>query len=203
MHRFLTWLIVLTASLALPFSANGGLLKERLGSFVPKDAQWAVSVIDMKTGNQIMSTVNPPHLSPLPPGERKSKDGPLSSMKGGPLVPGSLMKLFIAGAILDYAEYGCKEPPSLPQPKDPACAKRVRKNKAAGPVPATGLDMTTTISHDGIIRGDTLSGSLYIRGRGNALLSTRDLKAVVEELMTNGITGITGSVIGDDTLFDT
>ena len=67
MRRFLTWLIVWTASLVLPVSSEGGLLKERLGPLVPKDAQWAVSVIDMKTGNQIMSTVNPPHLSPLPP----------------------------------------------------------------------------------------------------------------------------------------
>ena len=198
MRRFLTWLIVLTASLALPVSSDGGLLKERLGPLVPKDAQWAVSVIDMKTGIEIMNTgdfkgVNPPHLNPLPPSTGSGQAGE-GRTKSGPLVPGSLMKLFVAGAILDYEEYGCKEPPS--PPKDPACAKRTTG-------PATGLDMTTTISHDGIIRGDTLSGNLYIKGRGNALLSARDLKAVVEELMMDGITGITGSVIADDTLFDT
>ena len=75
MIRFLTWLIVLTASLALPVPSDGGLLKERLGPLVPKDAQWAVSVIDMKTGNRIMSTVNPPHLNPLPPGEVSETHG--------------------------------------------------------------------------------------------------------------------------------
>ena len=159
MRRFLTWLIVCTASLVLPVPSDGGLLKERLGPLVPKDAQWAVSVIDMKTGIEMISTGNPPHLNPLPPGERKTKGGPLSSMESGPLVPGSLMKLFIAGAALDFDEYGCKEPPS--PPKDPACAKRTT---GPAPGPATGLDMTTTILHDGIIRGNTLSGSLYIRG---------------------------------------
>lgn len=86
--------------------------------------------------------------------------------------PGSLMKLFISGAVLDYAE---------------------RHGK---------IDMNTVVSHDGTVTGDTLKGSLYLTGKGNALLSARDLKNAVAAIQKLGIKKIVGDIVADDTLFD-
>jgi D-alanyl-D-alanine carboxypeptidase len=64
------------------------------------------------------------------------------------------------------------------------------------------IDMTTTILHDGIITNGIIEGSLYIKGRGNALLSTRDLAEAIKELKAKGIKKITGNVVADDSFFD-
>ena len=70
-----------------------GVLEGRLASLLPTNARWAVSVVDMETGKEIMRAGNPPHPSPLPGGERGHNEA---------LAPGSLIKLFTTGAIYDY-----------------------------------------------------------------------------------------------------
>jgi serine-type D-Ala-D-Ala carboxypeptidase/endopeptidase (penicillin-binding protein 4) len=65
-----------------------------------------------------------------------------------------------------------------------------------------GLDLRTTILHDGKIGDGTLRGNLYILGRGNALLSTDDLHVAARRIVANGIMRITGSIVADDSLLD-
>ncbi len=60
-------------------------LGKHLEPYLPKNAEWALTVVDLETGKQVLETGNSP-------GER--------------LVPASLMKLLITGAVLDYADQG-------------------------------------------------------------------------------------------------
>jgi len=60
-------------------------LGKHLEPYLPKNAEWALTVVDLETGRQMLETGNSL-------GER--------------LVPASLMKLLITGAVLDYADQG-------------------------------------------------------------------------------------------------
>ena len=62
--------------------------------------------------------------------------------------------------------------------------------------------MTTTILHDGAVSGNVVEGNIYLVGRGNALLSERDLEQAVESIARMGVKKITGDIIADDTAFD-
>jgi D-alanyl-D-alanine carboxypeptidase/D-alanyl-D-alanine-endopeptidase (penicillin-binding protein 4) len=126
-------------------------LEGRLNVLLPRDAQWALEVIDMDTGSTVIS---------------------MGNARDKRLVPGSLMKLVIAGAALD----------------------RVSKRG--------NIDMTTTIFHDGAISGNAVQGNIYLVGRGNALLSERDLERAVGTIARRGVKKITGDIIADDTAFD-
>jgi D-alanyl-D-alanine carboxypeptidase len=71
------------------YPALGGEPDRDLGKFlepyIPGNAEWALSVIDLETGKEVMESGNSL-------GER--------------LVPASLMKLLITGAVLEYTERG-------------------------------------------------------------------------------------------------
>lgn len=149
--------ILLAIALVLPTSAIAGKgealrLQERMNELLPSGSRWALTVISQATGKEIMSIV---------------------SAKDEPLIPGSLIKLITAGAVLDSAE-------SL-----------------------DGLKMKTSIFHSGALARETLDGNIYLTGRGNALLTASDLKAVAEKISGAGIKRITGDIIADDTFFDT
>lgn len=60
-------------------------LGKHLEPYLPQNAEWALTVVDLETGKQLLETGNSL-------GER--------------LVPASLMKLLITGAVLDYADKG-------------------------------------------------------------------------------------------------
>ena len=56
----------------------------------------------------------------------------------------------------------------------------------------------TTLEYDGILENGTLEGNLYIKGSGDPFLSTW-----IAALQKAGIKHITGSVISDESIFDT
>jgi D-alanyl-D-alanine carboxypeptidase len=60
-------------------------LGKHLEPFLPENAEWALTVVDLETGRQVLESGN--------------------SLREQ-LVPASLMKLLITGAVLDYAEKG-------------------------------------------------------------------------------------------------
>jgi|AMWB02.1.fsa_nt_gi hypothetical protein len=64
---------------------SGSDLGQMLVPYLPENTEWALTVIDLETGRLVAETGNSP-------GER--------------LVPASLMKLLITGAVLDHAEKG-------------------------------------------------------------------------------------------------
>lgn len=155
MFRALISVFLLFTLLANPASSGdkkGVLLEQKIATLFPANAKWALNVVDMETGTETIS---------------------IGNSVGGAMKPGSLMKLFISGAVLDYSEGQGK------------------------------IDMDTTILHDGSVTGDTLKGSLYLTGKGNALLSARDLKSAVEGIQKLGIKKIVGDIVADETFFDT
>lgn len=88
-----------------------------------------------------------------------------------PLAPASLAKLFTAGAVLEQ-------------------------------VGRTGRpELTTIVAHDGAVRAGALYGNLYLRGTGNPLLTTDDLRQAVKRLAALGIRRIDGDLIVDATHF--
>lgn len=136
--------------LAAEESALSGL-REKISRMLPEGAKWSASVIEMETGSIILDEGNTKKV----------------------LVPGSLMKLLITGAVLDYSEkHG-------------------------------GWDMKTAMLHDGEVEGKTLKGNIYMRGQGNALLSASDIKTAALRFSNKGIETVSGDIIADDLLFDT
>ena len=96
----------------------------------------------------------------------------IGNSQGENLLPGSLIKLFVAGAVLDHA------------------------GKSGD------IDMSTIITHNGFIKEGTLLGDLYIIGRGNALLTSENLEAAAGDIFRKGIGKIEGDIVADDTIFD-
>lgn len=82
-------LIVLIIFSSAAYPAQGGEPDRDLGKFLepylPENTEWALSVIDLETGEQLVESGN--------------------SLRER-LVPASLMKLLITGAVLEYAEQG-------------------------------------------------------------------------------------------------
>lgn len=80
-------LLIMITSIACP--VEGAEYDRDLGKFLepylPENADWALAVYDLETGKQVVESGNSL-------GER--------------LVPASLMKLLVTGAVLDYAEHG-------------------------------------------------------------------------------------------------
>lgn len=63
--------------------------------------------------------------------------------------------------------------------------------------------MTRLVVEAGAIRGDILHGNLYIIGSGDPMLTSREIATFAQQITVRGIHQITGSVVGDDSLFHT
>jgi D-alanyl-D-alanine carboxypeptidase/D-alanyl-D-alanine-endopeptidase (penicillin-binding protein 4) len=61
---------------------------------------------------------------------------------------------------------------------------------------------TQILMDDNALTDSIVTGNVYIKGLGNSVFSSKDLDSLVSEIAKNGITKITGDVIGDDTFFD-
>ncbi len=64
------------------------------------------------------------------------------------------------------------------------------------------IDLSTIIAVDGKISDGILHGNIIIRGSGNSLLTSGDLRDAVEKVKSRGIQQVTGGVIVDDSLFN-
>lgn len=114
-------------------------------------AEWSLAAVDVVTGKVLTRAGNSPD---------------------GALMPASLVKLFVAGAVLE--QHGTQ----------------------------AGLDMQTTVSHDGAIRSGVLAGNLYLMGRGNALLTADDLHKAARTMAGQGLRKVIGDIVVDDSLLD-
>jgi D-alanyl-D-alanine carboxypeptidase/D-alanyl-D-alanine-endopeptidase (penicillin-binding protein 4) len=61
----------------------------------------------------------------------------------------------------------------------------------------------TDVLGDGSLEGTVWNGSLVLKGNGDPTLSTADLRALAAQLKARGIRSVTGSVIGDESAYDT
>ena len=60
----------------------------------------------------------------------------------------------------------------------------------------------TTVHTDAKLKGDVLSGDIYLRGGGDPTLSYEALLSLAQAVYNVGIRSIRGNVIGDDSFFD-
>jgi serine-type D-Ala-D-Ala carboxypeptidase/endopeptidase (penicillin-binding protein 4) len=61
---------------------------------------------------------------------------------------------------------------------------------------------TKFFSSDKNISDGTINGDLYIKGYGNSVFSSSDLREMVQELRKKGVTAVTGDIVGDGSYFD-
>jgi D-alanyl-D-alanine carboxypeptidase/D-alanyl-D-alanine-endopeptidase (penicillin-binding protein 4) len=60
----------------------------------------------------------------------------------------------------------------------------------------------TIAYRDASLRGGTLSGNLYVKGRGDPMLTSEELFGFVNEIALHGIEKIEGNIVVDDEFFD-
>src|SRR5512137_2234771 len=87
LKSFVVILLIIFSSAAFPFQADepDPDLGKFLEPYLPENTEWALSVIDLETGRQLVDSGN--------------------SLRER-LVPASLMKLLITGAVLEYSDHG-------------------------------------------------------------------------------------------------
>jgi D-alanyl-D-alanine carboxypeptidase/D-alanyl-D-alanine-endopeptidase (penicillin-binding protein 4) len=61
---------------------------------------------------------------------------------------------------------------------------------------------TKILMDNNALTDSIITGNVYIKGLGNSVFSSEDLDSLVKEIAKDGITKITGDIIGDDTFFD-
>ena len=65
-----------------------------------------------------------------------------------------------------------------------------------------GYQFSTEVWMDGRIKGNTLQGDLYLRGKGDPTLLKADLDQFAKDLKAKGIYKINGNLVGDDSWYD-
>jgi serine-type D-Ala-D-Ala carboxypeptidase/endopeptidase (penicillin-binding protein 4) len=146
------FMMVLSLMICADTGCADDVLQSRLAVLLPHNARWALDSVELQTNRMVVTA---------------------GSAINERLSPGSLVKLFVAGAVLDHS---------------------ARNGK---------LDLITRVSHDGTILNGTLDGNLYLVGRGNAFLLADDLERATQRLRQLGVARITGDIIADESLFDT
>jgi serine-type D-Ala-D-Ala carboxypeptidase/endopeptidase (penicillin-binding protein 4) len=85
----------------------------------------------------------------------------------------------------------------------PASIQKLFTSLAALYTLGANYNFRTVIYRDGPVEDGTLKGNLIIKGFGNPLLSVNDLSDLIETLREFGIRKIEGSVLVDESFFDT
>jgi D-alanyl-D-alanine carboxypeptidase/D-alanyl-D-alanine-endopeptidase (penicillin-binding protein 4) len=84
----------------------------------------------------------------------------------------------------------------------PASNEKLITTVAALATLRPGFTYETTVSGSGVRDGATYRGNVYLVGAGDPTLTTAGLVTLAKRLHASGIRHITGSVIGDETIFD-
>jgi D-alanyl-D-alanine carboxypeptidase/D-alanyl-D-alanine-endopeptidase (penicillin-binding protein 4) len=140
--------------------------------------------------------------SALPAGAATRAEGPLGSRLAKALrVPHISATRSAALAVdLTTGEELFAQNDSLPLA--PASNEKLPLTYALLTALGPAMRIETDVAASGEREGDTLTGSLFLVGRGDPSLSSADLKQLALAVRETGIRRVTGGVIGDETLFD-
>jgi D-alanyl-D-alanine carboxypeptidase/D-alanyl-D-alanine-endopeptidase (penicillin-binding protein 4) len=84
----------------------------------------------------------------------------------------------------------------------PASNEKLMTSAAALQVLGPAYRFHTRVSYTGTKTGRTVSGNLYLQGRGDPTLTAADLDRMAAAVVTAGITRVNGALVGDDNFFD-
>jgi serine-type D-Ala-D-Ala carboxypeptidase/endopeptidase (penicillin-binding protein 4) len=87
-------------------------------------------------------------------------------------------------------------------PLEPASTEKLPLATAALQRLGANFRTTTDVLGEGKLVGSTWRGSLVLKGNGDPALTTSGLKALARAVRRNGITAVTGRVLGDESYFD-
>jgi D-alanyl-D-alanine carboxypeptidase/D-alanyl-D-alanine-endopeptidase (penicillin-binding protein 4) len=85
----------------------------------------------------------------------------------------------------------------------PASNEKLAVTYAALTALGPGFTIETDVLGEGQQAGSTWQGDLVLKGYGDPTLSSADLTALARQVRAAGITRVTGSVLGDESWFDT
>jgi D-alanyl-D-alanine carboxypeptidase/D-alanyl-D-alanine-endopeptidase (penicillin-binding protein 4) len=85
----------------------------------------------------------------------------------------------------------------------PASNEKLAVTYAALTALGPSFRIETDVLGEGDQEGSTWTGDLVLKGYGDPTLSSRDLRLLAAQVRTDGITRVTGRVLGDESWFDT
>jgi D-alanyl-D-alanine carboxypeptidase/D-alanyl-D-alanine-endopeptidase (penicillin-binding protein 4) len=88
------------------------------------------------------------------------------------------------------------------RPLAPASNEKLAVTFAALEALGPAFRIETTVLGQGRLEGSTWRGDLVLRGRGDPTLSRAGLAELAQEIRAQGIRRVTGSILGDETYFD-
>jgi D-alanyl-D-alanine carboxypeptidase/D-alanyl-D-alanine-endopeptidase (penicillin-binding protein 4) len=85
----------------------------------------------------------------------------------------------------------------------PASNEKLAVTYAALTALGPSFTIETDVLGEGAQTGATWQGDLVLKGYGDPTLSSADLRALAQQIRAAGITSVTGSIVGDESWFDT
>jgi serine-type D-Ala-D-Ala carboxypeptidase/endopeptidase (penicillin-binding protein 4) len=87
-------------------------------------------------------------------------------------------------------------------PLRPASNEKLAVTYAALTALGPAFRIETDVLGEGAQDGTTWTGNLVIKGYGDPMLSSADLTSLAQQVRADGVTEVTGEVVGDETWFD-
>ena len=135
------------------------------------------------------------------PGARRRAASLQSSLERALRVPH--VSLAATGAVaLDLSTGATVYSRNATLPLIPASNEKLAVTYAALTALGPGFTIETDVLGDGQALGATWHGDLVLKGYGDPTLSSADLTALARQVRADGITRVTGRVLGDESWFD-
>ena len=88
-------------------------------------------------------------------------------------------------------------------PRAPASTEKLPVELAALETLGAGFRTRTDVLAEGAVAAGVLRGTLVLKGYGDPLLGSRELRALAKSVRQHGIERVTAGIVGDESFFDT